>query len=556
MRAKRLLWLWFMAGVLVLLGVWAPPYVWAIPMVRTAPDLWRYDLVVVGVPWENLGSIVNAGVVHPMHGGASGVDRNYVSILNQNVSGVVDTPAEDEFFGYAVTGGDFNGDNYPDIAVGVPGEQVGIQPRAGSVHVFYYTPSVRAYNRNNKLISQSNWFPRFVSERDDFFGRVLASGDFNGDGFDDLAVGVPAEDVNGSPSSGVTNAGAVQIIYGSASGLGLAWGQQWHQDSANIPGAAEPEDRFGSALAVGDFNGDGYDDLAIGVPKEDIGGTFGVVRDAGGVLVIFGSKTGLAGKTNQWFDLRTLGESVDSDELGRALTACDFNGDGYDDLVMAAPFGTIGSATEAGAVYVLFGGKQGLKTKNKQKWHQGLSNVTGIAESSDYFGAALTCADFNGDGYADLAVGAPGEDVGSASNAGAVNVLYGARTGLTGNNNQLWYQGLNGIAGVVEPNDYFGYRLAAGDINGDGFGDLVVGVPYEDLGGGENAGVIHIIFGGVGGLRAQGNELWYQDRFSGLGNGSNPNDRFGFSLAVVSSPRGTSGKHHYMPALWNLRRTR
>src|SRR5688572_16924224 len=109
------------------------------------------------------------------------------------------------------------------------------------------------------------------------------SGDFNNDGFADLAIGVPGEDV------GDTDAGAVAVLYGGPSGLRAAGDQFWHQDSLNIAGDSSPGDRFGAALAVGDFNGDGIDDLAIGVPGDEVSGN----EDAGGITIIFGSLSGL-----------------------------------------------------------------------------------------------------------------------------------------------------------------------------------------------------------------------------------------------------------------------
>lgn len=117
--------------------------------------------------------------------------------------------------------------------------------------------------------------------------------DFNGDGFADLAIGIPLEnDIGGS-----RDAGAVQVLYGSPSGLRAAGNQVWHQDSSGIPDFMESADRFGAALTAGDFNGDGVDDLAIGVPGEDIGG----IEDAGVVQIIFGSASGLTSDGDQFW---------------------------------------------------------------------------------------------------------------------------------------------------------------------------------------------------------------------------------------------------------------
>src|SRR4051812_24459949 len=150
---------------------------------------------------------------------------------------------------------------------------------------------------------------------------ALAGGrapDFNGDGFADMPVGVPLEDF-----AGQIDAGAVNIIYGTASGLRASRDQFWTQNSASIKDLCEAGDRFGSALAWGDFNGDGFDDLAIGVPNEDIGG----FMDAGAVTVLYGSADGLSAAGNQFWSQNTagiLGTSDVGDQFGSTLAVGDF----------------------------------------------------------------------------------------------------------------------------------------------------------------------------------------------------------------------------------------
>ncbi|MBI4571296.1 MAG: FG-GAP repeat protein, partial [Chloroflexi bacterium] len=157
-----------------------------------------------------------------------------------------------------------------------------------------------------------------AAEPFDQFGDAVASGDFNGDGELDLAIGVPFEDIDGTD-----DAGAVNVLYGSADGLAAAGNQIWHQDVADIGGLAESDDVFGRALAAGDFNGDGRDDLAIGVPPEDVGS----VVNAGAVNVLYGSASGLAAAEDQiWHqDVADVQGAVEAgDHFGDALAAGDF----------------------------------------------------------------------------------------------------------------------------------------------------------------------------------------------------------------------------------------
>ena len=112
--------------------------------------------------------------------------------------------------------------------------------------------------------------------------------------------------------------------------------------------------------------------------------------------------------------------------------------------------------------------------------------------------------DFNGDGIGDLAVGAPGEDIGAIVDAGVVHVMNGSAAGLTATGSQYWNQNSAGIADAVETGDGFGSTLTAGDFNGDGRDDLAIGAPAEDVGATVDAGVVHVLYGSAAGLTATG----------------------------------------------------
>jgi hypothetical protein len=140
-------------------------------------------------------------------------------------------------------------------------------------------------------------------------------------------------------------------------------------------------------------------------------------------------------------------------------------------------------------------------------------------------------ADFDGDGFADLAVGVPLEDTAGNTNDGGVNVIYGSAGGLTATGSQFWNQNSTGIFGAAESGDEFGLSLAAGNFGRTAEDDLAVGVPLEDTAGNSNDGGVNVIYGSAGGLTATGDQFWNQDS-TGIPGVAESGDEFGLSLAV------------------------
>jgi hypothetical protein len=238
--------------------------------------------------------------------------------------------------------------------------------------------------------------------------------------------------------------------------------QVWHQDSPGIRERAELRDQFGQSLAAADFDGDGFDDLAVGVWFEDYRNAF---SNEGGVHIIYGSRRGLRAKDNQFWHQDSPGtkdRTHISDQFGQTLAAADFDGDGFDDLAVGAPSTDLrpGVHQNQGAVHVFRGSRRGLTARGDRYLTQDSPGVKGRSEKQDHFGASLSGADFDGDGYADLVVGIPWEDLRS-KNDGAVYVIQGSKRGLTRARDRLWSSSGSDLPRRERRGARFGWSLSS-----------------------------------------------------------------------------------------------
>jgi hypothetical protein len=482
----------------------------------------------VGVPGESVGTATQAGAVSVLYGSATGLTSSGNQFWNQNASGIPDSAETGDELGFAGATGDVNGDGFADLAIGVPGEDLSGVTDAGAVEVLLGSSAGLTATGSALWSEGTAGVPGSLASGDQF-GASLAVSDLNGDGFADLAIGAPGRAV-----SGRSLAGAAIVLYGSSTGLTATGSQMWTQDTAGVPNAAETDDHFAFALAAADLNRDGFADLAAGVPGENSGG--GAHPDGGAAEVIYGSASGLVASGSQVWSQDSAGvpDSTEAqDDFGYSLAAGDFNGDGVADLALGVPFEDVGSIRDGGAADVLPGSAAGLTSTKSQQWTQDSSGIAGSVQAYDSFGFSLAGGNFDGDGFADLAAGVPGEGTSGHGNAGAVNVLYGSSSGLASARNQLWSQDSSGIAGSAETGDEFGFAVAAGQVGNGGQDDLFVGVPGESIGSVVGAGAAHAIYGSSSGLTATANQLWEQNS-SGVADSCEAGDQFGFGLASGS----------------------
>jgi Zn-dependent metalloprotease len=402
-----------------------------------------YDDLVVGAPSKDIGR-EDTGQVVVFYGGSYGLivdicvigcDPVKSEVLDQEDAG--ERNERDDKFGYSLATGDFDGDGYDDLAVGVPYEDVRKGPiDAGMVVVCYGrfdglikdiylggTPPVNSEVLDQRDAGERNW-------RYDRFGRSLAAGNFNGDDYDDLAVGVPSKNIEDAIDTGM-----VDVFYGDEDGfivLGSATVELL--DQSIVGEENEYGDRFGFSLAVGDFDGDSYYDLAIGTAGEDIVLGMIVLRNAGMVAVVYGASYGLTKEG----DVRSRYEILDDEvytvynqgRFGYKLAAGKVDNNRYYDLVVGMPWRDIyhpEDVENTGLVAVFYGSRDEGLVEDGSASFQNLRQETlgGTSRDDDHFGFAIAAGDFDGLLKDELAIGVPWEDLGGDRDVGAVYLWEG-----------------------------------------------------------------------------------------------------------------------------------
>jgi hypothetical protein len=432
---------------------------------------------------------------------------------------------------------DFNGDGYPDLAIGAPGTTVNGQAKAGAVSVLY--GSAGGLSTSRKQVLKWPGIPDSEAQEGGY-GTSLQSADLDGDGYADLLSSISAYMVD------VDNGYAVVVNWGGPNGLSatstrLVWAPQYEWSGqftvADVDGDKRPDlvtagaenwlgeqpgtdngdgtvrhgpfTRTGQAakkdyftidpegftnvgsLAAGDVNGDGIADLAVGVGSTE-------EPDSRGVVLLTGGPNGFTMKGGLR-DTQGRGMGGEDVEIG------DLDKDGYADIVVGHSIDSYDSdvemPTKGGALGITYGGPNGVSTTRKPVWiNQDTPGVPGVGEYKDGMGSGLSIGDTNGDGYQDLATGLPGEDFDGLTDAGTVLVLRGSATGLTTTGAKSFSQNSSGVPGTAEKLDRFGAETALVDGNGDRKDGLAVGDPGENA----NNGAVWVFSATSGGITAGG----------------------------------------------------
>ncbi|MFF4901380.1 FG-GAP repeat protein [Streptomyces sp. NPDC001068] len=437
---------------------------------------------------------------------------------------------------------DFNGDGYPDAVISAPGGTVSSQKGAGYVAVLYGSASGLSTARRATFSLSTPGIPG-LAQTDDGFGKTTASGDLDGDGYADLVVGMPGKDIGTT-----ADAGAAVVLWGSANGLqatgalplqdatpttrghfglGLATGR-FHGGRTEIALLSDnalatydftagadgtrtfqatamdwkwAEDFTPTGLTAGDYDRSNSDDVVL----------LGTFTDTESIIPVatFGAASYLSGSP----DGLRYGHGLNGGPVG---ATGDINGDGYPDVVFGSPADTDdlnGVLVDGGTVDVYLGGPAGLGTGSPdQHFNQTTVGASGDDKIGDRFGGSVTVADVNGDGYADAAIGAPGNDINSLTDPGTAWVMRGSAGGLTPRSLASFSQSTPSVPGDNEDGDGFGGALRLIDADKDGKAELVASAPGEDTGDGA---------------------VWV---FPGTGNGPTGTGSWSFNGGALSAP--------------------
>jgi hypothetical protein len=394
---------------------------------------------------------------------------------------------KDDISGISVAGaGDINGDGIDDMIVGAANAGIGL---SGVSYVVFGTTSGFAADIDLSSLDGSNGFSLTGARRDQAGASVASAGDVNGDGFADIVIGATGASPNG------TQSGATYVVFGGASGFAsnISLSGINGSNGFKLSGVAA-YDRSGISVAsAGDVNGDGFDDVIVGAPGTQYPG-FG----KGSSYVVFGRQAGFApsldlSTLNGTNGFRLSGGNLEDRGGNSVSSAGDVNGDGFADLVVGAPWADAGGDT-GGVTYVVFGKAGGYAPNVNLSRLGGSNGFRLVGPQGDWSGESVSAAgDVNGDGFADVIVGAV---FAGPNSAGAAYVVFGKASGFGADIALASLDGSNGfkLSGVATMDRTGSSVASAGDVNGDGFSDLIVGAPTSNSNG-TYSGSSYVVFG-------------------------------------------------------------
>ncbi|UCF04731.1 MAG: FG-GAP repeat protein [bacterium] len=402
--------------------------------------------------------------------------------INDTEGGFTGILDDHDSFGYSVSAlGDLDGDGVPDLAASSDRDDDGGADR-GAVWILFLN-SDGTVKSHQKISSTQGGFTGVIDNSDKFGNGLTALGDLDGDGVTDLAAGAWLDDDGG------TNRGAVWILFLNSDGT-VKSHQKISDTEGGFTGTLNDGDLFGFSIAsIGDLDGDGIHDLAVGVYVDDDGGP-----NRGAVWILFLNSNGMV-KAQQKISSTQggfTGSLDDGDQFGEAVGALgDFDGDGIEDIAVMAAFDDDGVA-DAGAIWILFLNSDGT-VKSHQKISATQGGFTGTLDSGDRFGyGQCSLGDFDCDGVTDMVAGAYRDDDGGMDR-GAVWVLFLNNNG-TVKSHQKISDTDGGFTGILDNFDNFGLRVATvGDLNGDNVSEIAVGARLDDDGG-LNRGAVWVLF--------------------------------------------------------------